>query len=117
MHRRQEVWRYPEDGNRLKVTGKGAEEQAEETTRMTPRHHLLAGTREQFGRTDTRTATGRPYHHKDKHERSSDELGQPQPLLILRLYRNAWMVQPFHEKEGPRPETEDENCTENASGF
>ncbi|CDW56533.1 BrkDBD domain containing protein [Trichuris trichiura] len=46
-----------------------------------------------------------------------DEVRPLKPTLILRLYRNDWMVQLFHEKGRPHPETKDENCTANACGF
>ncbi|CDW59472.1 Nup54 and DDE 1 domain containing protein [Trichuris trichiura] len=88
MHRRPGSIALPEDGDRLKETRRDAEEHAEETTRKTLRHPLLAGSRKQFGRMGTRTATDLQYHHKDRHEKSSDELSPLQPTLILRLYRN-----------------------------
>ncbi|CDW57540.1 Cytokinesis protein sepA [Trichuris trichiura] len=113
----QEVWPYLGDDDRLEETRRGLEEDAEEPTCKTLRHRLVAGIGERFGRMGPRTATERPYRHKERHERSSDELGPPRPTLILRLCCNAWMVHPFHEKEGPGPETEDKNCAENACGF
>ncbi|KFD44906.1 hypothetical protein M513_14217, partial [Trichuris suis] len=103
----QEVWRDAEDGDRLEESGRGTEEDTKEEMCKALRHCPLAGTRELFGRMGTTTATEQPHYQKNGRERSGDEVGPFQPTRILRLYRNDWMAQPFHEEQGSSHETED----------